>query len=129
MDSDVNDTYDASRLPKHGQAAVAALRAEITRLNREIDDLSNRLGAGAETSNTFAEPYADVPRPLGMDVMVRFNGSSTTHDTYDVEMRDGDLYVLVNGTTGDTAIIPQSNNTIRIRRIERRAQHGLRRGA
>jgi hypothetical protein len=116
----MNDDYDASRLPRHGQTAVAALRDEIERLNKEAERLRGRLEASAAGSDTFAEPYDDTPQPLGRGTMVRFNGADTTGDTYDVQMRDGDLYVLVNGMQGDTAIVPQSSNTIRIRKISRR---------
>ena len=98
---------------------------EIERMQREIARLEAGLAAmrgEVGESDTFAEPHAEHPRPLGLGVQVRFGGEGTTADTYDVEMRGGDLYVLVNGTTSETAIIPQSNNTIRIRKIPRRTR-------
>jgi hypothetical protein len=122
----MTEIYDATRLPKHGQAEIARLTARIALLERDLAAMRARVEATAADSDTFAEPYAEPPMPLGKGIMVRFNGDSTLRDTYDVEMRDGDLYVLVNGTQGDTAIIPQSNNTIRIRRIPRNPQYGTR---
>ncbi len=113
----MNDTYDASRLPKHGQAAIAALRQEIERLARENADLRARLGAGMDDSDTFADPYSDTPRPLGTGVHVRFNGLSAVDDTFDVRMLKGDLDVRMNGTNHEVAIIPVASNHIKIRML------------
>jgi hypothetical protein len=115
----VNDDYDASRLPKHGQAAVERLRAEVARLERVVEHLRGRLEAGADESDTFAEPYDDSPQPLGKSAMVRFNGMSAIEDTFDVRMLDGDLVVRANDSSKETAFIPQSSSTVRIRMVSR----------
>lgn len=110
------DEYDVSRLPRHGQVYVKSLLAKIERLEGRIAELT----VGPEDSDTFAEPYAEEPLPLGRRAHVRFNGATTTEGSFDVQMKDGDLHILVNGTMDDAAIMPQSNNVIRIRRIPRK---------
>lgn len=100
-----------------------AWKAEVARMRQEISDLRAALALAqgqAGESNTFAGPNSDHPLPLGMNPQVRFGGDNTLDDTFDVEMRGGDLYVLVNGLSSETAILPQLNNTIRIRKIPRR---------
>ena len=69
-------------------------RGEVDRMTREIERLQAAL----------AQAHGEV-------------GDS---DTFDVELIDGELRILVNGMTSDTAIVPQSNNTLRIRKIPRR---------
>lgn len=100
-----------------------AWKAEVARMRQEIEGLQAALALAhghAGESDTFADPNGEHPLPLGMSPQVRFGGDNTLDDTFDVEMRGGELRILVNGVTAETAIIPQSNNTIRIRKIPRR---------
>ena len=95
---------------------------EVARMRQQIEDLEAALALAhgqAGESDTFAGPNSDHPLPLGMSPQVRFGGDNTLDDTFDVEMRGGELYILVNGLTTETAVIPQSNNTIRIRKLPR----------
>ena len=111
---------DYSRLPKYGQEHIAELERRIEALGQMNARLLCLLDRDYPGSDTFADPYGEKPLPLGRSAMVRFNGSDTTDDTFDVSMRGGELQILVNGTREDTAIVPQSNNTVRIRRIPRK---------
>lgn len=112
------DPHVFGHMSKRDLYEVERMQREITRLEKALATMRGEVGE----SDTFAKPHSEHPRPLGTAVQVRFGGESTTGDTYDVEMRGGDLYVLVNGTTSETAIIPQSNNTIRIRKLPRRTR-------
>jgi hypothetical protein len=105
------------------ESLTRAWAREFERLgteNRRLQAALAALQGDVGPSDTFADPNSDHPRPLGSGVQVRFNGSDTLSGTFDVEVRDGELHILVNGTTHDAAILPQSNNTIRIRRLPRR---------
>lgn len=98
-------------------------RGEVDRMAREIARLEAALAAAhgeVGDSDTFADPNSEYPRPLGTGVPVRFGGADTLGDTFDVELVNGELRILVNGLTSDTAIVPQSNNTIRVVKIPRR---------
>lgn len=102
----------ARRLIEAQEQKIGALLAENEKLRS--------LAAGTGESNTVADPFSSWPRQLGKDVMVRFGGQNATDECFDVEMRGEDLYILVNGSTAETAVIPQSNNTIRVRKLPRR---------
>jgi hypothetical protein len=104
------------RMSKADEREVGVLVQKI----RDLEAVVALAHGQAGESDAFANPHSDRPLPLGMSPQVRFGGETTLDDTFDVEMRDGELYVLVNGTTTETAIIPQSNNTIRIRKLPRR---------
>jgi hypothetical protein len=97
-----------------------AWKAEVARMRQEISDLRAALALAqgqAGESNAFAGPNSDHPLPLGMNPQVRFGGGNTLDDTFDVEMRGGDLYVRVNGLNSEAAIFPQSDNAIKIRQL------------
>lgn len=107
-------------LPAWARQMIQDLEVQVAQKDAEIA----RLSAGPEDSDTFADPFGDSPVPLGRRAMVRFGGRSSVDDCFDVEMRGTDLYVLVNGTTTETAIIPQSNNTTRVRKLPRARGRG-----
>lgn len=108
---------DYSRLPKYARERIATLESENERLREKVRLLES--GPDLKDSNTFADPYLDGLRPIGRDVMVRFGSQEAVDDCFDVNLcENGDLYVLVNGRmAGDVAVIPQSSNTIRIRKL------------
>lgn len=98
---------DLSRLPAYA-------RGEIERLRAQVAFLQERLAAGPNDSDTFADPYAEPATPLGRGIMVRFGGSGH-QGTFDVSWTErGELLVRGNFHGEDMAVIPQSQNTVRI---------------
>lgn len=98
---------DITKLPKWAQS-------EIKRLNNNVESLSARLAAGPEDSDTFADPYAETPRPLGQGTTVEFRLSDgdAWGNRIRVRAKKGALYVL--GGDG-IAVFPQSSNTLVIK--------------
>lgn len=97
---------DLSRLPKWA-------RHRIERLEADNASLRAKLEAGPEDSDTFADPYGEPPRPLGAGAHVRFGGLDS-RKTFDVYIRDGELWIQVNDDGERPAVFPQSTNTIRV---------------
>lgn len=104
-----DDSPRFQRLPKYAQEYIRYLE-RVQQENRERID---RLQAGPEDSNVFADPILEEHiRPLGKDTLVRFGGPRFD-DTFDVQMRDGELTVVGNGGYGIT-IKPAHTNNIQI---------------
>lgn len=100
--------HDVSKLPKWA-------RQEIERLTRDVEHLSAKLSAGPENSNTFADPYSDSKRPLGLDTAVEFVLDQKRWDgrgsRIRVALQDGVLNV--NGDD-QLLVMPRAANTLLI---------------
>lgn len=98
-----------ARLSKTAQRHIATLEMRVA-------ELSARLSVGREDSDTFAEVYAHVPRPLGNATTVAFGCVPPTEGyvrpTFTVRMDGDKLYV--NCSTGLVAIEPQSSNSFHV---------------
>jgi hypothetical protein len=95
---------DRTKLPKWAQR-------ELERLERDLEFAYQKLSAGPEDSNTFADPYASAPRPLGKDVTVEFRTGPERSERVLVRVEKGKLNI--NG--GDSLRIqPISGNVIEV---------------
>jgi hypothetical protein len=104
--------HDRSKLPKWAQQ-------DLERLERDLAHAQNKLTAGPEDSNTFADPYADAPRPLGKGAIIEFSlGERSRIRTRIEHDHKGNAYVEVNGDDLLT-VEPRSGNAIRIRLVDR----------
>ena len=72
----------------------------------------------ASAPNVFASPYSDPPLAVGRDVQIRF---LTTEDSaFDVEVEDGELMVSLHDLRSCAiAVLPRSDNSIKIRKLEK----------
>lgn len=97
-----------AKLPKYGSA-------EIRRLARDLADAKNRLAAGPEDSDTFADPYSSTPRPLGKGTTVRF-GTAEFDGAFTVRYADSRLYVNYGQRSSEThlAVLSQSSNAVQL---------------
>jgi hypothetical protein len=95
---------DRTKLPKWAQR-------ELERLERDLESAQQKLAAGPEDSNTFADPYAAAPRPLGRDVAVEFHTGSDRDERVIVRV-DGDKVNIYGGDS--LRIFPMSSNVIEV---------------
>ena len=97
---------DRAKLPKWAQQ-------ELRRLEADLRDAHARLGAGPDDSDTFADPYADAPRPLGKGTTVEFRtGPNRFGDRVLVSV--GKDRVRIHG--GDSLhIYPSASNVIEVK--------------
>jgi hypothetical protein len=96
------------RLPKWAQD-------ELARLDREVAYLKGKLAVGPEDSDTFADPFASAPRPLGRGTRIRFTPKDAERAHFDVTLQDdGSLEVHADYML---AVIPQASNMIELRRV------------
>jgi hypothetical protein len=108
---------NTARLPKKVQQY-------IERLERDLQDALDRLAAGPDDSNTFADPYSNTPQPLGHDTRIEFRldhevaGARGPYVQSHVDRNRSGPYIELIGN-GSMVIEPRSSNVIRIR-IERR---------
>jgi hypothetical protein len=98
------------RLPRYAQQL-------IERLQRDLDHANERLAEGPEGSDTFADPYATPPRPLGTGTMIQFGAGD---ETFKVHYEDGQLCIALQ-TMGprDLAVLPWSANSVRLEPLYR----------
>ena len=99
---------DVSKLPKWAQR-------EIGRLERDLAAAHAKLAAGPEDSNTFAEPYAAAPRPLGTSPHIRFvlgDGPDDWGAVIDAFI-EGD-HVVIRGGNGIT-VRPWAGNVLHVK--------------
>ena len=89
----MSDDPREERLPKWAQAELATLRMRLEEARAE-------LAKGPDTSDSFADPYGEVPRPLGMDARVEFG--SRFHVAYD----SGSHRLLVRSSWSRLAVLP-----------------------
>ena len=104
------------RLPKWA-------RTEIERLRRDLADAKERLAAGPENSNTFADPYLDK-KPLGTDTTVEFRLASGGKVRVRIARDRGGTkeYVdvmHVGRHACELAIRPSSSNTFEVIEVDR----------
>jgi hypothetical protein len=70
----------------------------ITQLERRVSLLEARAAVGTEASNTFANPFDDVPIPLGMNTSIRYSPLPRHHEYLDIRpFRDEVLGILIMG--------------------------------
>lgn len=94
-----------ARLPKHAQRYISVLE-------RDLAHKCELLAVGPTDSNTFSDPYADVPRPLGRDTTVAFNLGDHKYSTVvNVHVDDGVLRVQGGEAF---AVLPSSTNVVHI---------------
>lgn len=96
-------------LPKWAQA-------EISRLQHDLKWLEAKLSAGPEDSRTFADPYSDAPRPLGLDPTIEFRLGEGEARGKRIRVKiseDGEVLEI----SGDDSIHiqPRSSNSIQIK--------------
>ncbi len=93
---------DTTKLPKWAQSRISVLERDLA-YERE------RLMEGPEDSNTFADPYATAPRPLGKDTHIEFrlDGGKVS-----ARIENGNLFLLASG--GRVKIQPHSSNTFTV---------------
>ena len=96
---------DRAKLPKWAQQ-------ELQRLEQDLAHAEEKLAAGPEDSNTFADPYADAARPLGRDTTVEFRFGPETSEKIQVRI-DGDKLYVYGGDS--LAIAPRSSNAIYVK--------------
>lgn len=97
-------TRDRTKLPKWAQQ-------ELGRLERDLEHAQARLAEGPENSNTFADPYADSPRPLGEGTLIEYRFGESWGEKFSVRLEGDKLYVMGGSTL---SIYPQSSNTFRV---------------
>lgn len=96
--------YDRTNLPKWAQN-------EISRLERDLAYERDKLAQGPENSNTFAEPYATTPRPLGENPNIEFRLGDKWGDKINVRI-EGDKLQILGGSR--ITIFPESSNTFSV---------------
>jgi len=98
---------DINKLPKWAQQ-------KIERLENDLAYAKERLTAGPENSNTFADPYGD-PRPLGEGTAIEFHlgGADDRHKRIRVRITERG-WLDING--GDMLIVrPNASNSIEVK--------------
>lgn len=97
---------DVTRLPKWAQRRLEVLEADLA-------DARSRLAAGPEDSDTFADPYRDVPRPLGRGTMIRFG--DVEGGAFHVNFEDGQLRIQFSSLRSrGLVVLPESSNSVRV---------------
>lgn len=97
---------DPSRLPKWAQRRLETLE-------RDLADAQSRLAAGPDDSDTFADPYRDVPRPLGKGTMIQFG--DVEEGAFNVSFEDGQLRIqFASLRSQGLVVLPWSSNSVRL---------------
>lgn len=95
------------RLPKWA-------RDRIGQLEREVAYFQAKLSEGPEDSDTFLDPHADAPRPLGCGGTVRFvlrADERGAREYVDVRLDRADSFLVVRGSDG-LAVFPAASNSL-----------------
>ena len=99
-----------ARLPKWA-------RDRIDVLQRDLAYANERLAEGPAGSDTFADPYATPPRPLGTGTMIQFGSGD---ESFKVHFEDGQLCVSFQAMgPRDLAVLPWSANSVRLESLYR----------
>src|SRR6266851_4239021 len=89
------------------------VQREIWRLARNLEVAQAALAAGPEGSNTFADPYAENPRPLGAGTTVRFGGNPDAY--FDVAYVEGELEITGRRKgRAVMAVLPRISNVVNL---------------
>jgi hypothetical protein len=106
------------KLPKWAQEELRNLRNKLETEKRRADEA--RIGNGGPDSDTFIDPYDEVPIRLGRETRINFVLGDKFQEYFDVQIKryHGDVYLEVHGGTG-MVITPQVSNVIQIRTAER----------
>jgi hypothetical protein len=107
-----------ARLPK-------AVRAEIERLDREVEWWKAKAEVGPEQSDTFADAFAPGEgKPLGRGTRVLFHHGPGERDHVTVHVREGEVSVSAYGSF--LQVLPSSGNSIRVRSLDVLAERAAR---
>ncbi len=106
--------FNRGTLPKWAQK-------ELTRLEAGVEYWKAKATVGPEESNTFLDPYAEKPTPLGKDAHVAFVlGDRKSVQCYiQRDARTGRPYLYVYGSGIYLAVEPSSANTLRVVEVDR----------
>lgn len=97
---------DLTKLPKWAQREITALEGSLAHERA-------RLSAGPEDSDTFVDPYAEAPRPLGKGPLVEYRLGTLRDERIHVRLNEyGD--VEVRGTRG-IVLTPHASNVVLVR--------------
>lgn len=115
--SDIPDPREEN-LPRWARDELGRLRAWLRTAQTRADQA--RLDSGPEDSNTFLDPYDDIPVRLGRGIRVRFIPAESTikdiRNWIDVSVdRWGDVEVSAGARL---AVEPRSSNVIKLRVME-----------
>jgi hypothetical protein len=87
-------------LPKWAQRELASLEADLAAARAA-------LSVGPDDADTFADPYADPPRPIGRGGLIRFGGLWPY--AFDARLVGGALEIRGEGAI---SVRPQASNVI-----------------
>lgn len=112
-----------AKLPRWAQRHIDTLERNLAAARERIA-IGKGLGVG---TNTFAEPYAQPPLPLGRDVTVRFLFGGDLNRSYidaalteAIEFPDGRVIrapALRVMSSDALAVSPQSSNVVEVRNV------------
>lgn len=98
-------TGDVTKLPKWAQS-------EICRLERDLATAYEKLTAGPEDSNTFADPYGEAERPLGDSPNIVFKWGDRHTERITVRLEGESLSIQ----GGDQIMVhPRASNSVYIK--------------
>jgi 23S rRNA-/tRNA-specific pseudouridylate synthase len=106
---------DIEKLPKWAQRYVKVLE-------QRVEDYEAKLAEGPENSNVFADPYADVPRPLGESPVIEFNVTNVTFPNGRpnwITVRYEDEHTLNINCSNTMVIHPRASNSIEVKVSQR----------
>lgn len=114
--SATRNTEDLSKLPKWAQRRIATLEMRLAEERKRIAQFDGPI----EDTNTVADPYDEVPRPLRRDATIEFRLDDWTDDRgwqQNIRARvrrdvDGS-FVEIHGGRGLT-VRPWSSNVLRV---------------
>lgn len=101
---------DITKLPKWAQI-------EISRLQRDVKWYKDKLEAGPDNSDTFADPYGRAVRPLGKGPRIAFVGLPGDRQTIIARLdrdTDNEPYLEIRGLNS-LQIQPRASNVVHIR--------------
>jgi len=96
--------HDITKLPRWAQDRIGKLERDLAAERR-------KLSAGPENSDTFADPYASAPRPLGRHTRIQFVGE---RDEFHVHI-DDDGELTVHTLTGRLLAMSGAANVMRFK--------------
>lgn len=98
--------HDITKLPKWAQS-------EISRLERNLAHAEAKLAEGPEDSDTFADPYANAPRPLGKGTRIEFVADAERRDRFHAHLTEDGILEVSGGSS--LQIQPHAANVVRIK--------------
>lgn len=102
--SELSKESRIATLPKWAQR-------EIYRLQADVASLTERLTAGPENSDTFADAYSDASRPLGKGTSVAFKFGPGWGKRFVVRL-EGERLIVHGGSS--VAVHPRASNLFEV---------------